>query len=70
MGDNQRYIRGGVVDPRPRSLHSFTVPPPSPSPRYAFRNETLAIEHIPEIRDDFALRGRCGPIGGPEINGG
>ena len=60
MGDNQRYIRGGVVDPRPRSitlralfhhhrLHQDT----------RLENETLAMEHIPELRDDFALRGRC-----------
>ena len=60
MGDNQRYIRGGVVDPRPRSLavralfHHHRLHQETRS-----ENETLAIEHIPEIRDDFALRGRC-----------
>ena len=60
MGDNERYIRGGIVDPRPRKIamralfyhhhlhqHSRT------------ENETLAVSHVPEIRDDFALRGRC-----------
>ena len=60
MGDEQRYIRGGVVDPRPRSLavralfHHHRLHQETRS-----ENETLAIEHIPEIRDDFALRGRC-----------
>ena len=60
MGDDQRYIRGGVVDPRPRSLairalfHHHRLHQETRS-----ENETLAIEHIPEIRDDFALRGRC-----------
>ena len=60
MGDNQRYIRGGVVDPRPRSLalrslfHHHRLHQDT-----RLENETLAISHIPEVRDDFALRGRC-----------
>ena len=60
MGDNLRYIRGGVVDPRPRSLtlralfHHHHLHQDT-----RLENETLALEHISEIRDDFALRGRC-----------
>ena len=49
MGDNQRYIRGGVVDPWPFSCHSFTVPPPSSSPRYAFRKRNFAIDTSPRF---------------------
>ena len=60
MGDGERYLRGGVVEPRPRSqayralfhhqnLHQKT----------RHENETIALEHIDELRDDFALRGRC-----------
>ena len=60
MGDGERYLRGGVVEPRPRSqayralfhhqnLHQKT----------RWENETIALEHIDELRDDFALRGRC-----------
>ncbi len=60
MGDNLRYIRGGVVDPRPRSLalralfHHHRLHQDT-----RLENETLAISHIPEVRDNFALRGRC-----------
>ena len=60
MGDGLRYIRGGIVDPRPRSLalralfHHHRLHQDTRS-----ENETLAITHIPEVRDDFALRGRC-----------
>ena len=60
MGDNQRYIRGGVVDPRPRSLtlralfHHHGLHQDT-----RLENETLALAQIPEVRDDFALRGRC-----------
>lgn len=53
-------IRGGVVDPQPRTLvdralflhhhlHQQT----------RLENETLALETMTEVRDDFALRGRC-----------
>jgi hypothetical protein len=60
MGDNLRYIRGGVVDPRPRSLAMRSL-------FYEHRlhqhsrseNETIAIQFVPEVRDNFALRGRC-----------
>jgi ATP-dependent Lhr-like helicase len=60
MGDELRYIRGGVVDPRPRSLAMRSL-------FYEHRlhqhsrseNETLAIQFVPEVRDNFALRGRC-----------
>ncbi|RJU94747.1 MAG: hypothetical protein DWC00_06230, partial [Candidatus Poseidoniales archaeon] len=56
----ERMIRGGVVDPQPREiaeralfhqhhLHQET----------RHENETLALKTIKEIRDDFALRGRC-----------
>ena len=56
----ERMIRGGVVDPQPREiaeralfhqhhLHQET----------RHENETLALRKIKEIRDDFALRGRC-----------
>ena len=55
-----RMIRGGVVDPQPRTLvdralflhhhlHQQT----------RLENETLALETMTEVRDDFALRGRC-----------
>ncbi len=60
MGDGERYIRGGVVEPRSRKevnrmlfhhhhLHQNT----------RYENETIALEHVNELRDDFALRGRC-----------
>ncbi len=56
----ERLIRGGVMEPRPRNeviralfhehgLHQKT----------RWENETLAIKDVVEIRDDFALRGRC-----------
>lgn len=55
-----RLIRGGVVDPQPRelaeralfykhNLHQDT----------RLENETVAVRQIDEVRDDFALRGRC-----------
>ncbi len=60
MGDGARFIRGGVLDSRPRNivlrslfhhhhLHQET----------RAENETIAMNHIAEIRDNFALRGRC-----------
>ena len=60
MGDELRYIRGGVVDPRPRRIatralfHHHGLHQNSRQ-----ENETLAIARVPEVRDDFALRGRC-----------
>ncbi len=60
VGDGERMMRGGVMDPRPRTesiralfyntnLHQNT----------RSENETLAVKLVPEVRDDFALRGRC-----------
>jgi hypothetical protein len=60
IGDGQRMIRGGVMDPRPvkesvralfynHHMHQQT----------RSENETIAVKHLNEIRDDFALRGRC-----------
>ena len=56
----ERMIRGGIVDPQPREiaeralfhrhfLHQNT----------RLENEVIAMKKIPEVRDDFALRGRC-----------
>lgn len=56
----ERMIRGAVVDPQPREiaeralfhkhhLHQTT----------RHENEILAMKGVTEIRDDFALRGRC-----------
>ena len=56
----ERMIRGGIVDPQPREiaeralfhrhfLHQNT----------RLENEVIAMRKIPEVRDDFALRGRC-----------
>ncbi len=56
----ERMIRGAVVDPQPREiaeralfyhhhLHQQT----------RHENEIQALKEVPEIRDDFALRGRC-----------
>ena len=56
----ERMIRGAVVDPQPREiaeralfhqhhLHQHT----------RLENEILALKEVDEIRDDFALRGRC-----------
>jgi hypothetical protein len=60
IGDGQRLMRGGVMDPKPykdsirslfwnHKLHQNT----------RSVHETEAMSHIDEIRDDFALRGRC-----------
>ncbi|MBT4408107.1 MAG: hypothetical protein HOC79_09585, partial [Euryarchaeota archaeon] len=56
----KRLIRGGVVDPQPRELaeralffkHNLHQ-------KTRLENETVAVRAIDEIRDDFALRGRC-----------
>jgi ATP-dependent Lhr-like helicase len=56
----ERMIRGGVVDPQPREiaeralfyqhhLHQKT----------RLEHESAAVRKVDEIRDDFALRGRC-----------
>ena len=60
IGDGRRLIRGGVMDPRPvkdsvrvifynHQMHQHS----------RTENETLAVKDVHEIRDDFALRGRC-----------
>jgi hypothetical protein len=60
MGDGERYIRGGVVEPRSRNevnrllFHHHKMHQDS-----RLENETMALEHMRELRDDFALRGRC-----------
>jgi len=60
MGDDERYIRGGIVEPRPRQeinrrlFHRHNVHQNS-----RWENETFALKDIDELRDDFALRGRC-----------
>ena len=60
MGDDERYIRGGIVEPRPRQeinrrlFHRHNVHQNS-----RWENETFALKEIDELRDDFALRGRC-----------
>jgi len=60
MGDGERYIRGGVVEPRTRKqvnrmlfFHHFL------HQNSRWENETMALDHTIELRDDFALRGRC-----------
>ncbi|MDP6220795.1 MAG: hypothetical protein QGG76_04320, partial [Candidatus Thalassarchaeaceae archaeon] len=60
MGDGERYIRGGVVEPRTRNqvnrmlFHHHSLHQDS-----RWENETIALENIKELRDDFSLRGRC-----------
>ncbi len=60
MGDGERYIRGGVVEPRSRKevnrmlFHHHKMHQDS-----RLENETMALEEMRELRDDFALRGRC-----------
>ena len=60
MGDGERYIRGGIVEPRPRKdinrllFHTHNIHQTS-----RWENETYALKEIDELRDDFALRGRC-----------
>tara|TARA_B100000315_G_scaffold250849_1_gene284462 strand:- start:2060 stop:7351 length:5292 start_codon:yes stop_codon:yes gene_type:complete len=60
IGDGRRLIRGGVMDPRPvkdsvrvlffnNKMHQHS----------RTENETLAVKNVSEVRDDFALRGRC-----------
>ena len=60
MGDDERYIRGGVVAPRARNqvnrmlFHHHSLHQDS-----RWENETIALANIKELRDDFSLRGRC-----------
>ena len=60
MGDGERYIRGGVVAPRSRNqINRMLFHHHSLHQNSRWENETLALENIIELRDDFALRGRC-----------
>jgi hypothetical protein len=53
-------IRGGVVDPQPREIaeralfHRHNL-----HQKTRMENEVMALREVTEIRDDFALRGRC-----------
>ena len=55
-----KMIRGGIIAPKPRKvatrvlLYNHNLHQDS-----RVENETLALDTITEIRDDFALRGRC-----------
>ena len=60
MGDDERYIRGGVVQPMPRKqINRSIFHHHSLHQKSRHENETMALEHLNELRDDFALRGRC-----------
>lgn len=60
MGDGERYLRGGVVQPRPRSdAYRALFHHQNMHQKTRWENETIALENITELRDDFALRGRC-----------
>lgn len=56
----ERMIRGGVVDPQPREIaeralfHRHNL-----HQKTRMENEVMALREVTEIRDDFALRGRC-----------
>ncbi|MEO2115312.1 MAG: hypothetical protein ABGX21_03230, partial [Candidatus Poseidoniia archaeon] len=60
MGDEVRYIRGGVVEPRSRQeINRMLFYHHSIHQNSRWENETLALENATELRDDFSLRGRC-----------
>ena len=60
MGDGERYIRGGVVEPRNRKeINRLLFFHHSIHQNSRWENETLALENSTELRDDFSLRGRC-----------
>ncbi|HJO42440.1 MAG TPA: DEAD/DEAH box helicase, partial [Candidatus Thalassarchaeaceae archaeon] len=60
MGDGERYIRGGVVQPMPRKqINRSLFHHHSLHQKSRHENETMALDHLNELRDDFALRGRC-----------
>jgi hypothetical protein len=60
MGDGERYIRGGVVEPRSRQeVNRMLFYNHRLHQNSRHENETLALETMDELRDDFALRGRC-----------
>ena len=56
----ERMIRGGIVDPQPREIaekvlfHQHNLHQDS-----RLENEIDALRNVPEVRDDFALRGRA-----------
>ena len=56
----ERLIRGGVIDPRPRQEAELALFHHHHLHHHSrWEHETLAVRNMPEIRDDFALRGRC-----------
>ena len=60
MGDGERYIRGGVVQPMSRKqINRALFHHHSLHQNSRYENENIALEHMNELRDDFALRGRC-----------
>ena len=60
MGDGERYIRGGVVEPRSRQeINRLLFFHHSIHQNSRWENETIALENSIELRDDFSLRGRC-----------
>jgi len=60
MGDGERYIRGGVVEPRSRQeVNRMLFYHHQMHQNSRHENETLALDKMDELRDDFALRGRC-----------
>jgi hypothetical protein len=60
MGDEVRYIRGGVVEPRSRQeINRMLFYHHSIHQNSRWENETIALENATELRDDFSLRGRC-----------
>jgi len=60
MGDGERYIRGGVVAPRSRQeINRILFYHHSLHQNSRWENESIALDNTIELRDDFALRGRC-----------
>ncbi|DAC61839.1 MAG TPA: hypothetical protein D7I02_04965, partial [Candidatus Poseidoniales archaeon] len=60
MGDGERYIRGGVVEPRSRQeVNRMLFYHHQLHQNSRHENESLALDKMDELRDDFALRGRC-----------
>ena len=56
----ERLIRGGVIDPKPRELAERALFYEHHLHQHTrLENETKAVKYVTEIRDDFALRGRC-----------
>ncbi|MDC0056271.1 DEAD/DEAH box helicase [Deltaproteobacteria bacterium] len=56
----ERLIRGGIIDPQPRELAERALFHQHYLHQHSrLENETMALKHMTETRDDFALRGRC-----------